>query len=268
MSTTGQYYVFDIPNPITVDNLNNVSNPDHILQDSAVNKLNEWTNTLDSLTGIEYAIVVVDDFEGDDVFDFALELFNSWGIGDIQANTGLLLFVSKERREYRFISGYGLESILPDAYLKRIGQTYLVPNFKNDAFDKGVLEASKVIINALKSPNATAELDRIIPKSRSFWHWENVILQNSILVLFCILASFYWIGFVAHKNFGPRKSHRTNWIIVVFISLGCMLFLMFLSIFVFGLWLNNIKEIYSTKNLPYFLLVFGMILISILQSEK
>lgn len=69
-------------------------------------------------------MAIVDDFEGYDVFEFSLKLFNAWGIGKQERNSGLLLFIAKDRREYRFISGYGMEAIFPDVYLHRIGENF------------------------------------------------------------------------------------------------------------------------------------------------
>jgi uncharacterized protein len=112
------YTIGTLPSPKEAGQDFYVSNPDDILSSATVEQLNRFSTGIDKVSGAEYAIVVVNDFEGYDVFEFALKLFNTWGIGKQEQNNGLLLFIAKDRREYRFISGYGMEAIFPDVYLK------------------------------------------------------------------------------------------------------------------------------------------------------
>src|SRR5690606_1169706 len=115
--------------------------PDGILESHTVNLLDSISIDIEKQTGAEYAIVLVNDYQSDDDFQFALDLFNKWGIGKKEANNGLLLFIAKEKRQYLFISGYGMERIFPDVYLKRVGEKYLVPNFKEGNYDQGIYQA-------------------------------------------------------------------------------------------------------------------------------
>lgn len=139
-----QYNIHSLPHPKSRGQEYFVSNPDHIISSDIELYLNNISQSIDSLSGAEYAIILVDDYEGEDDFEFALALFNSWGVGKKESNNGLLLFIAKDKRQFRFISGYGMERIFPDAYLKRIGEKYLVPNFRDNNFDKGVTEASEL----------------------------------------------------------------------------------------------------------------------------
>ncbi|VTP97307.1 Domain of uncharacterised function (DUF477) [Sphingobacterium daejeonense] len=118
------YTVDQVPSPKEDGQDYFVSNPDHILDENTVALLDSISLDIDKTTGSEYAIVIVDDFEGDDDFQFAYDLFNKWGIGKSETNNGLLLFIGKNKRMYRFISGYGMESLFPDAYLKRVGESF------------------------------------------------------------------------------------------------------------------------------------------------
>ncbi len=139
------YTVDNLPSPKIKGQDYFVSNPDGILSSGTVAELDGLSTQIEATTKSEFAIVVVNDYVGDSDFEFALKLFNAWGIGKKESNNGLLLFIAKDRHEYRFITGYGMESILPDAYLKRIGEKYLVPNFRNEDYDRGVMEASEFI---------------------------------------------------------------------------------------------------------------------------
>jgi len=132
-----QYSVADIPSPKVKGQKYWVSDPDHNLSAATVMELDSILQHIDESTQAEFAVVVVNNFEGADIFEFALAVFNTWGIGKKETNNGLLLFVAKDRRSYRFVTGYGMEAMLPDAYLKRVGETYLAPNFRKSDYDKG-----------------------------------------------------------------------------------------------------------------------------------
>src|SRR5690606_36784999 len=106
----------------------------------------------------EFALVAVNDYQGSSDFSFALDLFTHWGIGKRGSDNGLLLFLAMDRREYRFISGYGVEGIFPDALLKQIGESYLVPYMKAGNTDMAVLAAARAVESVFLSPSHELEL--------------------------------------------------------------------------------------------------------------
>lgn len=254
------YTVDQVPSPKAAGQDYYVSNPDHILDEATVAILDSISLDIDKTTGSEYAIVIVDDFEGDDDFQFAYDLFNKWGIGKSETNNGLLLFIAKNKRMYRFISGYGMESIFPDAYLKRVGEKFLVPNFKNEDYDRGVLEASEFIAQILKSPDSIKELERMMPEAMPFFSWKNPILKNTLLVVGFFLALYVYIHLIGKKLKSPKKKLRP--IAPIFFGLGCMLLLMFITLFIFAFLFNNLEKVYQLKNLPYFAFVLGGLILS------
>lgn len=248
----GKYRLDQVPNPKNRGQNYFVSNPDGILSSQAVEQLNQIANDIEKKTRAEFAIVIVDDYYGDSDFDFALELFNKWGIGKKDNNSGLLLFVSKSRHQYRFISGYGLEGILPDASLKSIGETLLVPYFRKEDYDQGVLEASNFIAEVLNNPDSIHELKNYTPLKTSFG-FNNL----EVFALFFVLHQY--IHFVC-KKFLKLKSGSLFGPILK--GVGCMVILMFLSVFIFAFVFNNVEEVYQSKNIPYFLMILGSLIIS------
>ncbi|SEF76615.1 TPM domain-containing protein [Sphingobacterium lactis] len=255
------YYTVDnLPSPKVAGQNFYVTDPDHILSSGTVEELNAISTDIEAHTQAEFAIAIVRDYTGDDDFQFAFDLFREWGIGKKESNNGLLLFIAVDRREYRFISGYGMEAIFPDAYLKRIGEKYLVENFRNNDYDRGVLEASKFIQHILKSPDAHEELKRQMPEAIPFFSFENPILKNSLLVIGFFLLIYLYIHF-SSKSLIKRK-RSTNPIAPVFYGMGCMVLLMFITVFIFAFVFNNIHQVYQVKHLPYFLMVLGSVIIA------
>lgn len=253
-----QYGIEDLPNPKIKGQNYFVSNPDQIISNHVVEELDAISWQIDSITKCEFAIVIVNDYVGDSDFDFALNLFNAWGIGKKESNNGLLLFIAKNRHEYRFISGYGMEGILPDAYLKRIGEKFLVPNFKAEDYDRGVLECSRFIQTILTAPDARTELDRLMPETIPFWNFKNPHLKNSLLVLFAFVILYVWISVVTKMTKG-KITKKSSYFPPLVSGCGCMGMLMFFTSFIFAFVFENFEQVYQVRNLPYFILVFGII---------
>lgn len=256
-----QYSIQDIQNPKHKGQNYYVSNPDRILSSSAEHQLNLLSHTTSQSSGAEFAIVIVNNYEGDDDFEFALKLFNTWGIGKKESNNGLLLFIAKDRRQYRFISGYGMERIFPDAFLKRVGEKYLVPNFRSQDYNTGVLEAATFIHHILLSPNSIAELEAMMPEAISFWSFRSVYFQNSLLVLLFYLALYLYTHTVINTILKRKKAKSGRYASILW-GLGLMAFLMFVSLFFFLFLFNNLTEVYRKENVPYFILVFCLLVIS------
>ena len=61
----------------------------------------------------------------------------------------MLLLVSLKDRKYRFEVGRGIEPILNDAKIGRVGRTYLVENFKSGNYEKGIYEATLAVKTTL-----------------------------------------------------------------------------------------------------------------------
>lgn len=253
-----QYTVDNVPSPKQKGQDYFVSNPDGILSSGAVSELDGLSKQIEAATKSEFAIVVVNDYVGDSDFEFALKLFNTWGVGKKESNNGLLLFIAKDRHEYRFITGYGMESILPDAYLKRIGEKYLVPNFRNEDYDRGVTEAAEFIKTILTSPDSKAELERLMPEATPIWSFKSPILRNSLLVLGLFAICYIWLGEVTRAIKGQLKK-KSKYFPPLVSGCGCMGILMFISVFICAFALNNFEVVYQWKNLPYFIFVFGSI---------
>lgn len=239
-----------------------VVNANGIINSSTEAKLNDLAVDIERQTGAEYAIVVMDDFDGYELFDYALALFNSWGIGKKESNNGLLLVVAKNRRAYRFISGYGMERIFPDVYLHRIGERYLVPSFREENYDKGLLEASELIRQVLTAPDVKAELERMLPGEAPFFSLRNSILINCLLLLVVFPIAYVWIFYAGRRYGHPnRKSSLTGE--PVALGLAIMLGLMFLSLFIFVFVFDNLGEVYQRKNIPYFVALLGTLILTV-----
>ncbi len=146
-----------VPNQKLINN-SYVSNPDNILDQSTVAQIDTLLASLESKTTVQVAVVVVNSIGDADVFDFAQQLFEKWGIGSKGNDNGLLLLLVKDVHTVRFHTGYGLEGVLPDITCKRIQREYMVPEFRNDNYNAGILAGLQQVDKILANPEYSEEL--------------------------------------------------------------------------------------------------------------
>jgi uncharacterized protein len=141
-------------------------------------------------TGAQLAVVTLKSLEGGQIDDFAVKLFERWGIGQKDRKNGVLLLVAVEDRKARIEVGYGLEPILPDALAGRILNDELFPAFKQQRYEDG-LSAAVNRIAAIVEKNEPA------PKNL-----QQPGRLNSQLPVVAILTLFVAMGsFVLGSNF-------------------------------------------------------------------
>lgn len=141
--------VDDVPNPKTYDADNWVSDPDHILDSETKNKINDILQQLEDSLTIEVAVVALNSIGEEEPHEFAVTLFNRWGVGKAEDDNGLLILLTRDIRDITFKTGYGLEGVLPDAICKRIQMETMVPHLRENDWNIGMLEGVKAVAEAV-----------------------------------------------------------------------------------------------------------------------
>lgn len=115
--------------------------------DAAVEtKLNQYLRELEQKTTAQMAILTIKSLEGQSIEDFSITVaHDKWKLGQKGKDNGVLLVVALQDRKYRIEIGYGLEGVLPDSLVGRIGRDNLVPYFKKGDYSNGIYEASLAI---------------------------------------------------------------------------------------------------------------------------
>lgn len=145
-----------VPN-IKLENNSYVSNPDNIVGESAAGQIDAILANVEQTTTAQVAVVAIKSIGDADVFDFAQELFNTWGIGRSN-NNGLLILLVEEQHTVRFHTGSGLEGVLPDIVCKQIQRDKMVPAFKQGDYNAGMLAGVEEVGKILTDPNYAAEI--------------------------------------------------------------------------------------------------------------
>ena len=148
------YSVEEIPNVQLSNRYKFTSNPDGILSKAAVARIDSICYDLRHRGIAQTAVVAVAEIDSDDVFEFAYELFSKWGVGS-KSNSGIGILLVEEAREIRFVTGYGVEGVLPDAICKRIQTQYMLPYFRSGDYSSGMVAG----VEAIRSVLNGSELD-------------------------------------------------------------------------------------------------------------
>lgn len=150
MSAQTEYTVETVPNPKSSTSNDFVSNPDKIIYEHTEDQLNILADSLEKHNGVEVAIVLLHSIGKEDIKDFAVNLFEHWGIGKEGADNGLLILFVENQRSITFETGYGIEGDLPDAICKRIQMENMVPFFKDKYYDGGMVAGVESVITVLE----------------------------------------------------------------------------------------------------------------------
>jgi len=183
--------VAEVPNPRDIDAGAYVANPDGVLSPQCVADLTKISQMLNEQTGVELVYVALESIGFEDAFDFSLDLFNTWGIGDKEKNRGVLIFIAMEYHDIQIRTGGGVEGLLPDATCSEILWGDMVPEFRKGDYDKGMRDAAIAVYEALTTDEAQAELLlgwKREPVSESPYKGLSII--SLLVMLFTLLKHF------------------------------------------------------------------------------
>ncbi len=191
----------EIPKPVGY-----VNDFAHILNSQTKKKLERLVLEIKQKTGIEFAIVTINSTNGDDIFDYSMNMFQKWGIGQKGKDNGLLFLVDVKDRKLRINTGYGLEGILPDGLLGRIRDKYIIPYFKKGDYNKGILNGAMAIASVIAKAENIKLNGAIKPKpakNKSLSLLDVVLLIAAMFVLGPYLFPFFIGMFLG--------SYRSGW---------------------------------------------------------
>ena len=241
------YTVETVPSPKTKGQEFYVSNPDTVLSFDTEQELNRLCSRLNRNTEVELAVVAVKEYDSYkySTYTFSLDLFNYWGIGSAEKNTGILLFLSSTNRGVRIITGDGIAGVLTDGECGEILDNNL-DAFRNNDFDAGVTGVCNDIEKHLMSDENRAELLLgWAPESTdagTFW-------MIYLMVGFVILALLAWWAYNRLQGVpGQTKKEIQEQASYVQNAAGCLLFIFPIPLLFFYIWYRIVKS--RVKGIP------------------
>ena len=172
-----------------------VSDFAHVMSPAAIRQLDQVCGQVDHEAHAQIAVVTVKTLDGDDVQDYAVQLYQKWGLGAKSGpnpDRGVLILIAVQDRK-RFIStGYGLEGILPDALVGRIGRD-MVPMLRANDFD-GAMRVAVGQISQIIASDAGVKLAPLQGQPVPAQPQQNMGLGGLLFIGILILLFIVFIG--------------------------------------------------------------------------
>ncbi len=203
------YSVDEIPNVHLADSTRYVSNPDGILSEADVARIDDMMRNIRRTSSAEAVVVVVDDI----------------------VDNGLLILVAKDLRRAAIRPGYGLEGVLPDIICGRILREQMFPQFKKGDYGAGLVAASQSIESILTNPDAVAEIMSGEPDAdRRRADGDGTSILTVFAVIGCALAVAMLLVFLlmlhnlkgksAHEKYVKLQGLKAAFLALTLLGLG------------------------------------------------
>ena len=176
-----------------------------IISDEDENEIYNDAANLYNKTTAQVVVITVDDLNGEEIADYALNIGREWGVGSEEENNGVVILLSRDDREIYIAVGYGLEGALPDSKTGRIIDRYGISYFSEDEFSKGLVSVSDAIINEVYIEYGLSAEEGYIPINQlpdeAEEDGEGVLISWGIMMLVIIVylivfrgRGFIWFG--------------------------------------------------------------------------
>lgn len=179
----------------------------HILKPDTVKKLSSILLELKRKTGVEFSVVTIKKLKNNDIFDYSVEMFEKWGIGEKGKDNGILFLVDVGDKKLRIDTGYGMEGILPDGLLGRIRDKYIIPYFKKGEYNKGVLNGVMAIVSIITKSYHVNITGSFKPKPEKTKRGISLIDIILIIGMMLFISPYIFPFFVG----GVLGGYRSDW---------------------------------------------------------
>ncbi len=163
----------------------------HALSPETKRSLDTELSQFEKDTSNEIAVAIVPDMGGDYIENYAVKLFEEWGVGKKDRDNGVLLVVAMQEHKLRIEVGYGLEGALPDSLAQRILDDEMTPRLRAGDTDGAVTAA----VHAIESAT-TGEYTPTEPKANPLsWIWDNIEW-----LFFGVIVGFQWLAAILARS--------------------------------------------------------------------
>lgn len=190
----------EIPQP-----LGYVSDYAGVIDEETEAYLSGLLKELEERTTAEVAVLTVKTTEPLDIFDYGMEVFDSWKIGKKGKDNGLLFLIAVEDRKMYILTGYGLEGILPDGKVGEI-RDEVREYFKLGDYAGGIKDGVERIAGII-AEDAGVELTGLPTGEEPSSGSSNI--RNALIVLFFLFFFLYYLFFGRR---GSRRGGASPWI--------------------------------------------------------
>ncbi|MBM3942389.1 MAG: hypothetical protein FJ316_05605 [SAR202 cluster bacterium] len=155
-------------------------------------------------TTVELVVVTVPDLGGDTVEQYAVRLFNEWGIGKKDVDNGVLLLLGVQERSIKIEVGYGMEPYLTDGQVGRILDNDVLPDFREGNYSLGITKGMQAMAETIANSDYQPGEVRSRPAERTLppvnigvdrlWVLGPLAMFTIYLISFMARTRSFWFG--------------------------------------------------------------------------
>ena len=154
---------------------------------------------------IEIAVAIVRTTGERPIFDYSLAVARGWGIGSKQDdNPGLLLFLAIDDRKYVTQISKDLEDELPDGLAGSLQRQYLVPEFRQGNYGKGIADTLDAYIRTIEARTSGGTAPPVTDVEKK----QPRGVSQSAFSTFCCLAVILVLVLIIWSNRGGGSGRR------------------------------------------------------------
>lgn len=121
-----------------------------LLSPAAESQIEQFLRNFDASDSTQVVVVTVPNLQGEPIDMVALQIAETWKIGQKGKDNGALLLIGKEDRKMRIEVGRGLEGKLTDLLAGRIVDNEIAPRFKKGDFEGGIAAGVSAIVQSVR----------------------------------------------------------------------------------------------------------------------
>ena len=169
-------------------------------------QLTQKLEALEQASSRQLVVATIRSLEDYPIEDYGYQLGRHWGIGQSEANNGIILLVAPNERKVRIEVGYGLEPIMTDALSHQIIQQQILPRFRDNDYPGGIIAGADAVMAQLQAPPEQAE-QRALEAAQA---QQNAGGKggSAFPLVFWIIILFFIIIPMLRSGFGGRKYGR------------------------------------------------------------
>lgn len=153
-----------------------------VLDAGTQSRLNDLCQQVDQKAHAQIAIVTVKSTDGEDVFTYAVNLYQAWGIGKKGSDRGVLILLATQDRKFGASVGYGLEPILPDGKVGGFRRD-VVPYLKSGDYAAGLSLMTSSIANVIAQDAGVTLNNQPRPPARRQQPAPNIGVGTVVVIL-------------------------------------------------------------------------------------
>ncbi|UXN05470.1 TPM domain-containing protein [Bartonella sp. HY761] len=190
----------------------------HLLNQDTINQLSRLLVQQEQKSGDQIVIATLPNLDGRDIESYSNALFRYWKLGQKDQNNGVLFLIAPNDRAVRIEVGYGLEGVLTDAAASVIINTIVLPKFRANNYQQGIIDGTTAIITVINGEESEL-LSRIrenearIKNEKSIEARNNFIIITIIALCFLVFIVLPMLASIFGTQVGPK---RYRWLGIVF----------------------------------------------------